>query len=626
MASARKQTPPPKGPNYQGVNTTDTFSLVTKFLGYRNREDKTYLSPGWMIEGSQNVLIDISGRLKTRKGYTLYGQANTALSGITSSFDWTEHLNSTRNMRGYGTNVQFAYVNSSGTVTWTTIISTMVDGNTVRYTNYWDNTEKINVLLFVCGDSNVYEWSGATTTIASVTGATLTKQGTTTWAQDGFYTTANRKVVINGITYTYTGGTATTTLTGVTPDPTLGGITAGMLAYQLPVTTANSAITSMLATFRNDLIANVQQQIYYGSTISNSVYISVVNNYKSVAYTSPVRLVGEGALLTLRAPVVGFVVQEDVMYISAGKSQWYQTSKTLSADLTAESLQVFPLKTSDQQGAREQEAISHDRNSVVFISNETRLVSLGRIDNIYQTPMMVDYSYPIANDFNTYDWAGSAVQYWKTYYYVAVPAENRYLILNMTDPDNVFWEAPQVGSFSGFSIIDGDLIAHDSEVPQSYLMYDGYSDNGFPINSIATFAYNDSGDRANSKYFNEFYTDGYITANTDIAVKLNFDLDGCATEITKAINGDDTAVVCILSGDASLGKTSLGKHGLGTNSLATPADPLPPYFNIINTMVRRDYYRYSVTFQSYGVDFRWELLSFGPLITKTMFNNVKIKK
>ncbi len=52
------------------------FALTDQFgLGYRNREDKTKLPPGVLIEGSQNVLTDVFNRVGITKGYTLDGQS-----------------------------------------------------------------------------------------------------------------------------------------------------------------------------------------------------------------------------------------------------------------------------------------------------------------------------------------------------------------------------------------------------------------------------------------------------------------------------------------------------------------------------------------------------------------------
>ncbi len=54
-----------------------SFSLIDNFpLGYRNREDKTKLPPGVLIEGSQNVLTDVNNTVGITKGYVLDGQSS----------------------------------------------------------------------------------------------------------------------------------------------------------------------------------------------------------------------------------------------------------------------------------------------------------------------------------------------------------------------------------------------------------------------------------------------------------------------------------------------------------------------------------------------------------------------
>jgi hypothetical protein len=605
-----------------GADTAKNFTLVNKFLGYRNREDKTILAPGWMIDTSQNVLIDITGRLKGRKGYSLYGAANANPYKIYAWHDWEEHLNSVINLRAWEGVLQFDYGG-----TWMTL-GTGFGTSHIRFTNYWDNTEKINVLLFVDGTSNVYEWNGATATVDSVTTNTIKLQGANTWGQLGFYASGNKKIMIRGIEYTYTGGESTTTLTGVTPDPTAQGADTPVitdLIFQSYITTANSGITSMLSTFTNDGIANLDNQIYYGSLKSNSIYVSAINNYKSVAFTSPLRLTGEGALINLRSSWVGFAPQEDAMYICAGKSQWYFTKKTYDSTNAKEAFDIKPLKIGPKTGAINQESISHDRDSLVFISNESRLLTLGRTLNIYGTPMMTEYSYPIANDFDKYDFTDASVFYSKSFVYIAVPKESKWLILNQTDPKNIFWEAPQTGAFAGFSLINDELYAHGYSTPETYKLFDGYTDNGHAIQYRAKFAYYDYGNRGQSKYFNEFWLDGYISYNTVLNIIYNLDLDGGATKITKTLYGN-SPVVMPAGSDASLGKEPLGKHGLGTPETATVADPLPTYFQVIKQSIRKDFYKFSPQFESLGANFHWEIIAFGPLVSETAYNNLSLKE
>ncbi len=59
-----------------GEAQQNEFSLVDDFsLGYRNREDKTKLPPGILIDGSQNVLTSVDNMVGVTKGYVLDGQS-----------------------------------------------------------------------------------------------------------------------------------------------------------------------------------------------------------------------------------------------------------------------------------------------------------------------------------------------------------------------------------------------------------------------------------------------------------------------------------------------------------------------------------------------------------------------
>ncbi len=78
------------------------FSLTDDFaLGYRNREDKTKLPPGILIEGSQNVLTSVTNTVGVTKGYVLDGQ-----SANQSFLLWEEEIG------GYG----FLLLESTGKI------------------------------------------------------------------------------------------------------------------------------------------------------------------------------------------------------------------------------------------------------------------------------------------------------------------------------------------------------------------------------------------------------------------------------------------------------------------------------------------------------------------------------
>ena len=462
--------------------------------------------------------------------------------------------------------------------------------------------------------------AGAIINVTAIATASITKQGTTTWAEEGFYNAGTRSVTINGTVYSYTGGEATTTLVGVSPDPTLAGYGAGNVVYQTVRTVRNIETSGLPATFANSLIATLNNQVYIGSFENNSVYVSQTNSFTDYTFTEPVRKVNEGAIITLDGRPVAFTPQEKSMYISALKDQWYQTQFVLSSDLSSESLSIQRLKTTALQGTQSQAWTTKIKNYVAFLSFEPIINELGLVADILNFPQAVDLSYPIVNDMNNYDFTDGSMAYNKQFLYVAVPKENRMLVYNMTNPQNPYWEAPQIMPISRFSMIDGELYGHSYQVGETYKLFSGYNDNGNPINAVAKFSFNSQGIRASSKSCNEYFIDGYISPSTTLTFGIQYDLDGCSTNVAYNILGTDTQIVCGLSSDASLGKTSLGTNPLGGN-LFIDTDPLPPYFHVVRTFPRVPFYFESPSFSSTGIDQQWEILSFGGAITPTSEGN-----
>ena len=616
---------------------SNEFDIVVGCRGYRNREDKTNLPPGFLIDGSQNVVTNVNGRVAPRKGYTLYGAADTSISSILSSFDWQMHINRTHHLRaGFLTSaandgkLQFVYND-----TWIDL-KTGLTSTAFNFTDYWDSTAFQAHLLWVNHSAVITEWSGGIATFASATTNTITKQGTTTWAEEGFYPTGTHSIVIAGVSYQATGGWGTTALTGVTPDPTAAApaIAVGAVAHQLPEAWSNTG--GLPTTFINDLIANLRNQVYVGSLTRNDVYVSKVNDYKT--YTpSAIRLVGQGALLTLDGPPTAFIPQEDRMYLSAGKNQWYQTKFTLSSDMTLEDFTIDPLKSSANQASISQALTTKIKNNVVFVSQESIVSTLGRIESVDQVPQIADISFPIVNNMNEYDFTDASMIFHRNFLYLAVPKESKVLIYNMSNPakdkdgnSNYYWEAPQIMSISRFSIIDGELYGHSYLTSETYKLFDGRNDNGNFIEAKAVFSYSSYGDRTHPKGFNEFYYEGYISSNTELNTDLNFNLDGKERTVNLQLLGTDS-VVAIGTSDASLGKSSLGKTPLGgdidttKHTSLSPSD-LPPKFRKIATFTSVPHYEWSPVFYSSGIDQNWELLCWGAKedFTKEGSNDIKV--
>lgn len=729
------------------------FSVVSEFLGYRAKEDVTNLPPGYLVTGSQNVLTTTAGRIGVRQGFTLDGQSEAVIAPILSSYDWNKlsigklltgnNPSGERNLKagfltsaGNDGKLKVRYVASSGDryngltftagqVYWLDLMT----GLTNTYFNFCEYNELTSNqvrLLFVNGTSNIFEWTGGMTTLASSTSSTITKTGTKTWIQEGFrsapsnalslwgdattvftisntsgntwrytwttvgtnpnitstscpigtsvnitasgFTSNNRgiftitaintnyfeitnisgfaesnkaegsaggitydynynqgsgyNILINGTVYNYLGGALTTTITGVTANPT-GEPIQSVILQQVETYPNGSVIGANIpVAFTNDDIAQVNNHIYLGSNSSAVVYMSKINNFLDYTYTTPVRIVGEGFLFVLNANFVAFVAQENTIYFSFGKDFWGQVTFTLSSDLSKEDVAITPLKTSPQQAAKNQSLIDNVQNDVWYISNEPTMASLGRVSGIITTPQIGNVSDPIKNDFDITDFTDGNVKYFRNFVYVSAPKQGLVYVWNI---QKGWWEAPQIMPVSQFAIIGGQLYGHSYQVGETYKLFTGYNDNGNPIDARALFSFQNYGTRSSTKWFDEFFIEGYIQSNTTLNLGIQYEVDGCATQTSFPIVGTNAQIVCLVNSDGSLGKTSLGKHGLGTSSIATTANAMPPKFRGVKTFNRHDFYEQQTSFSSYGVDYRWEILAFGPLTTRTEFGNNNLK-
>jgi len=269
-----------------------------------------------------------------------------------------------------------------------------------------------------------------------------------------------------------------------------------------------------------------------------------------------------------------------------------------------------------------QAMIAKSPNDVIFVTNEPTLSSLGRVANVVLTPQLANISDPIKIDFDSYDFTGGSVFYDKYFYYIAVPAESLWLIFNVAKN---YWEPPQTGQFSRFSIIDGELYAHSSAVPETYKLNTGYNDNGAPIDAVLALSWNNFGDRAKTQKFTEVFVEGYISDNAVLTLTNRYDVDGCSQELTRTLTAADWGGVCSFPAGGSLGKESLGKWSLGSGNGQSSLSGLPPKFRWIPTYQPLDFFEWSPAFTSLGVDFNWEILCFGPNVTDSPSQPTNLK-
>jgi len=602
--------------------STTKFQLLDECLGYRTSTDETNEDARYLVSGSKNVLIDQQRQVKTRAGYTRLGASNSALTPVRTAKTWNTSTGTELPTRQYDDELE-AYldtVDGTSVAAWTRVFNGLSTTAKVRSALWWDTTENLDLFLFIQGSANVYEWSGGVAVVSSITGTTITKTGTPTFAENRFYATRNMTLfcVRTGTEYTYTGGTGTTTLTGIA-DTT--GLIAGDVLIQKVVTNASEP-----AAGRNNHTIHVHEnQLVLGSEDDQEVFISKNTDFKDFAFSTP-RLPGEGALLSLEDPAGGFGSVGQVLVIFAGRNGVY---KTEYAQITVGSTLSETLKVKKIQSGVDQAAISPD--CIVSIGDELAYISYEPALRIITDPQVLagidpkTYSNPIQPDFDDEDWTGCVGHWFKNTLHITSNVNSKLYMLVWDENENGkierYWQPPQTFPVGPLSTIDGALYGHSNSVPESYRLFYGTSDgeytdmaveDKFAIHSIALFAYRNFGDREKLKTHDEFYLEGKITAGTDFTATLYYDFGGDSGNIQKTIDGADAGIVFENASLASLGQSPFGTNPLGGASVE-PENTLK--YRVVFEMPKEDYHEIQEKYESEQVDAYWSILSRGPNTT-----------
>lgn len=592
------------------------FNLIEKTLEYRSKPDPTQSDERFLVSGSKNVLISNQNKFGIRSGYTRYGASNTALTPGRSGRTWNTSTGTELPMRMYDDEweVYLGTVDGTAINAWKRVTSSLSTTELLRFANesWWDATENLDLMLTVNGSDNVREWNGAVAIVSSITGTTITKTGTATFAQNRFYSARNMTLVnlTTGTEYTYTGGASTTTLTGIA-DTT--GITAGDILIQKVVTNATEPASGRT----NHTIFVLENQVWLGSEDDNEVYVSQNDSITDYSFSTP-RVAGEGALLTLDAPTRGFGALQRIPVIFSGTSTIYTAEFeqiTVSTTL-AETLRIKKLKTGVNQSAQNQECITPIGNSLAYLSNEPALRLLEQAQ-IQDEPSLTTLSDPIQPDFLAEDWTNANQIWYQNALYLTAPVNSRVWILTyQQDADGRlrrYWQPPQILPVRVLTIIAEELYGHSNSVPETYKLFTGLydqasDDSKLPIHAVGKCAYRVYGKRASYKNFDEYFTEGAIGRNTQVTVTIFYDFGGATASKEFTINGADENIIFEAVAATSLGTQSLGVQPLG-GALDAASDT--PKFRVIFETPREDFFEMQEIFESNDVDFSWQIFSRG---------------
>lgn len=588
-------------------------NMIQDWAGYVSSIDKTNIAENLLVKGSQNVYKKLSGTIAVREGEKLLGVTNDVLSPISSEFVWNTSWGATYILVVSDEKLSVVIDN-----VWYTLLDSLTETRYV-FDKWWDNTEKKDRVLFVNGNDYIQHWSGGFATVSSSTTNTITKTGVTSWQQAGFATNTagEKKIMIEGTEYTYTGGESTTTLTGVTPDAS--GITIGATALQSVITEADTPADG----FMNDFIKVINNQAYVGSYTSRLCYISSNVDFTNYVVPTP-RAPGDPELLTLDGTLKGIGVRQGKAHIGFGTDSWAViTFNNITVGTTLTQQTVVDVKpVAINQAPYAHEFIDTVGDSLIYLALDQQVRSFGDFNNLF-TPGYPSLSQEIATELAEQNFIGGGLRCIGEFVYVTAPAVGTaylYQVRYRVDKGgNVvaerLWHSPFIWNLTRVDDANGIIIGFSNANPQIYQLWntgqyhdDSPSGEHLPYSCVAALGYRTLNRRQGLQSFDKHYSEGYITEGTPLNLTINYNYQGSLNAVNAIINSvNQPATLFGTANPVSLGDSSLGDESLGDSGIDSQ-DSLPK-FKVINSLSIINCFEYQPIFYSDEADARWELLA-----------------
>lgn len=459
--------------------------------------------------------------------------------------------------------------------------------------------------------------SGVAVIGGSGSGATLNISG---------ITRAEQRLIINGVEYTYDGGTNTQTLTGVSPSP--AGVSANSVAIQSVITDYVSFPTGFAA----DFLHVIGNRVHTGSYVSRLIPISSFQDYRNYVVPTP-RESGDPELLTLDDTANGIASRLGVAWISGGLSDWYQiTYSDLTVGTTAtQQTDVGKFPGADLSAAYSQEFIDSSGDSIVFLAKDQQLRTITTAKSIPNESRYPSLSLDVATELSDENFTGGAIRTVSdergTTVYLTAPITGRDWMYQERETINEggnlvaekLWQPPQIRAISRISIIDDVVYGHSAQYPMIWQLWDTdqYHDDGptasLPYTCVLRLPYNSYGRRQGMWRFSRWLNEGYMMPGTNLYGNVYYEYQGAKgiqnITINETGNGAHfyTQQVNISLGDGSLGDDPLG-DGLVIDS---NNQDLLPKFRRITKLDLENVFEHALEIYSVDIDCQWEILNTG---------------
>jgi len=372
---------------------------------------------------------------------------------------------------------------------------------------------------------------------AASSGMYIAVDGRATWNNERFSTQSIQFTINGGSTvYTATGGINSPTLTGITPN--LPAITPGDI-ITTPIIPYGPTGGDIPSVAEYDILDVSKNQVLLGSTQRREVFFSKQDNFKSFAYTTPVRVAGDGGTVTLDNRVKSIdVSDEGAIHVTAGIKDIYKITleSTTSGDTPGEELKVEKIKNSTGQAANNHRAVTNTKNGLVYYSTQPSIDYLARVAQI-TTQQGVPLSDPISQMLFRLDATNVDSIYHQDVAFFLLPAEG---MLLMYDMERELWQPPQLVAGSCLSVVENELTIHSAVESTSYTMFRTLLDDGAPINFAAVFNYRNGDTRAEYKTADKYFVELRMNqATEDVIATVDLGYNGAVSSQSATFGAND---------------------------------------------------------------------------------------
>src|SRR3990167_9286248 len=146
-----------------------SFSLTDETLGYVTAESRVNTDPRYLTAGSKNVLIDRNRKVVIRRGNNRLGVGSITENPIKNMKSWLTSTGRKWLMRNYEDELEIWVPTLDGIAVnaWHRVANGWTTTAVIRFATWWKDAETLDVLLFVQGDDNHYEWGGGVAVVDS---------------------------------------------------------------------------------------------------------------------------------------------------------------------------------------------------------------------------------------------------------------------------------------------------------------------------------------------------------------------------------------------------------------------------------------------------------------------------